>query len=247
MTGFSGTVIAAAQLGLESVLIRPFRGIYGITTADGKQLADIVAQATVEEHHMDELEITDHPVEQGAMITDHAFKRPAELTLKLGWSNSPSSRGGFVNPLIATAAANSPGALVAANVYGLAQGVQGIQSAISGAGIEQIQAIYQALLQLQETRSIFVVYTGKRVYTNMVCKSLATETDFKSANSLPITMTCKQVILVNSQTVQLPAATQKKPELTTSTTPTGRKIAKLSKLAAIDGTPQNTGGATGSF
>lgn len=43
---------------------------------------------TFEEIHSDTLEITDHPIEQGASITDHAFKRPAKVTIKIGWSNS---------------------------------------------------------------------------------------------------------------------------------------------------------------
>jgi hypothetical protein len=46
------------------------------------------AQVTVEEEHDDELVITEHPVEQGAAITDHAYKRPAELRVRVGWSAS---------------------------------------------------------------------------------------------------------------------------------------------------------------
>jgi hypothetical protein len=48
----------------------------------------LVAQVTVEEDHEDELAITEHPVEQGAAITDHAYKRPAELRVRVGWSQS---------------------------------------------------------------------------------------------------------------------------------------------------------------
>lgn len=46
---------------------------------------------TIEEHHHDELVITDHPVEQGASISDHAYKKPAEITLTLAWTNSSLS------------------------------------------------------------------------------------------------------------------------------------------------------------
>jgi hypothetical protein len=54
----------------------PTRGIDGMD-----------AQVTVEEDHTDELIITEHPVEQGAVIHDHAYKRPAELRLQVGWSD----------------------------------------------------------------------------------------------------------------------------------------------------------------
>ena len=51
-----------------------------------------LADVTVEERHSDELRVTENPVEQGAAITDHAFKVPARLTLRVGFSNS--------NPLV---------------------------------------------------------------------------------------------------------------------------------------------------
>ena len=223
---FSGFVQAGLQVGLDSVLIRPTRGLYGIIDDKGTQLPSIVAHATIEERHHDDLEVTDHPVEQGAMISDHAFKRPAEVTLKLGWSNSPTSRGGIVNALIGAASAANPTALGVANVDGLLRGVQGIQSAMSGSNVDQIHAIYQQLLQLQSSRAIFTLYTGKRLYTNMVCKSISTESDFKSANSLPITMICKQIIIVKTQTVALPKETQKNPESTASSTNKGTIPAK---------------------
>lgn len=53
-----------------------------------RKIADFTAQVTVEEDHEDDLAITKHPVEQGAPITDHAYKEPARLRLVVGWSNS---------------------------------------------------------------------------------------------------------------------------------------------------------------
>jgi hypothetical protein len=238
MTSFTGFVQAGLQIGVDAIIIRPTRGIYGIQLPDGSQLPDIIAQATVEEHHNDELEITDHPVEQGAMISDHAYKRPAEVTLRLGWSNSPNGRGDLVNAALGAITANSPIARAAATLYGLTQAVTGVQAALSGAGVNQIQATYQQLLQLQESRALFVLYTGKRVYTNMVCKTLITETDYKNENALMVTMTCKQVILVGAQTVQLPQATQQDPQATATTVDRGTQNAIAvsdSKAALIAG------------
>lgn len=200
MSAFAGFATAAAQLGLESVLIKPTRGIYRIALPDGTFLPNIIAHATVEERHTDRLHITDHPVEQGAAISDHAFKRPAEVVLKLGWSNSPAGLGLAGAALGVGAAANSTVRNLA-NIFGVAEGVQ---SALNGGEPGQIDAIYQQLLQLQVTRALFVVYTGKRVYENMLCETLVTESDYKTANALPITMVCRQVILVNTQTVPLP-------------------------------------------
>lgn len=51
-------------------------------------IGTFIPDVTIEEQSVDELEITDHPVEQGAAITDHAFKRPARVTMRTGWTNS---------------------------------------------------------------------------------------------------------------------------------------------------------------
>lgn len=53
-----------------------------------RSIGNIVMNITVEEEGTDELEITEHPVEQGAMISDHAFKRPASLRIRAMSSNA---------------------------------------------------------------------------------------------------------------------------------------------------------------
>ena len=45
------------------------------------------ATVTIEEVATDELEITQHPVQQGAAITDHAFNKPATVNIKVIWSD----------------------------------------------------------------------------------------------------------------------------------------------------------------
>jgi hypothetical protein len=54
----------------------------------GRSIAGIIPQVVIEEHHRDEMVITTHPVQSGAAITDHAYKQPAQLSLRYGWSNS---------------------------------------------------------------------------------------------------------------------------------------------------------------
>lgn len=55
----------------------------------------IIPDVVFEEIHRDELIITQHPVEKGAAITDHAFKRPAELEMRVGWSDSTAGYMGY--------------------------------------------------------------------------------------------------------------------------------------------------------
>lgn len=59
-----------------------------------RNMGGIVADVTLEEEHTDELVLTEHPVEQGASITDHSYKRPCSVVIRAGWSNSsPSALG----------------------------------------------------------------------------------------------------------------------------------------------------------
>lgn len=53
-----------------------------------RNIAGFIANCTVKEEHTDDLAVVDHPVEQGAAITDHSFKQPARLTVTAGYSTS---------------------------------------------------------------------------------------------------------------------------------------------------------------
>lgn len=66
-----------SQIKQGSVLIRSHRGMAGLHQ-----------QVTLEESHEDSLEITNHPVEQGAAISDHAFKRARTVSIRAGMSDS---------------------------------------------------------------------------------------------------------------------------------------------------------------
>lgn len=163
---------------------------------------------TLEETHQDEVEITEHPIEQGASITDHAFKRPAELTLKIAWSNSPNGNGllGGIRGLVNT------GNIVVSNLLGTSS--------------NQVNEIYQKLLDAQSAREPMEAFTGKRSYTDMLIKSLITTTDKNTENVLAITVVLRQIIRVTTSVLTIdrtPAANQQNPGSTQAPTNSGTK------------------------
>lgn len=190
-----GNVIAAGQILIQLASHSPKRGF------DDGSGALFVPHATLEERHEDEMEITDHPVEQGTVISDHAFKRPSCRHDQFGWSDSPNNSG-LANQLIGAAANTSP---VLQAVIGAAEAVSGVVTLFgsNGAGTPS-QAAYQKLLSAQANRQLFSIYTGKRSYKNMLIKSLATTTDAKTENSLIIRIVCKQILIAQTQTVTVP-------------------------------------------
>jgi len=176
----------------------------GFITIDPKRsIGSIVAHVTIEEVGTDELQITEHPVELGANITDHTFKKPAELIVRCGWSN--------------------------ASLAGVVSGVKGLITALQGGdafGSDYVSGIYNQLLALQESRIPFDVTTGKRLYTNMLMRSLGVTTDEKSEYTLMVTAVFKQVLIVLTQATTLPPRDdQAEPESTAETTDAGVKQA----------------------
>lgn len=58
------------------------------TLITGRHLGGIQFAIVIEEVHEDKAVITEHPVEQGAKINDHAYMEPAKLTIKAGHSDT---------------------------------------------------------------------------------------------------------------------------------------------------------------
>lgn len=198
-----GFVLPAVSLGLGAVAFRPIRGFYPAT---GRP---VIAQAIVEEIETSELAITEFPVERGASISDHAFRRPAEVIIRCAWSNSPSGAGGFVSNLIGSArgVAATLGGPVVGNILAAGQTIRGAQSILSGNGPGQVKSIWDDLLTLQKAAAPFDVLTGKKKYSNMLFRELRLETTKETENALWIVAVCREVIIALTQTLQLPINT----------------------------------------
>lgn len=150
-----------------------------------RSIGSITADITIEESGTDELAITEHPVEQGAAIVDHAYKRPATLTLRVAWSNSSPQAGGDDG---------------------------------------YVRAIYAKLLALQVKREPVDIVTGKRSYSNMLLRTVAMTTDESTEYALFCTVTCQEIIIVQTETTSVPPASdQASPEKTAATINTGTK------------------------
>jgi hypothetical protein len=77
-----------------SVALAAAEGLLSTVIFRQRNIGGFVADVTIDERHDDQLTVTRNPVEQGAAITDHSFKEPAGLTVRVGYSNSsPQSLG----------------------------------------------------------------------------------------------------------------------------------------------------------
>lgn len=167
------------------------------TIVPRRSIGPFNATLTIEEVASDDLEITQHPVQQGAAITDHAYLKPATVAVKVVFNDEDA-------PLAET---------------------------------------YAKLLQLQAGREPLDVVTGKRVYKNMLIKSLGQTNDLMTENVLSISMQLQEILLTSVEVVTVPERSkQANPGKTGATEKAGQKKAqpvtepkKRSALRALAG------------
>lgn len=63
------------------------------TVITGRHLGGLTFAVVLEENHEDGLNITEHPVEQGATINDHAWIKPRTVTIRAGQSDCGQGEG----------------------------------------------------------------------------------------------------------------------------------------------------------
>lgn len=191
-------------LDLENAILSPKRQIgpfsVGVAIPPGTApLKPFSAQVTRSETAKDDLVITRHPVEQGASISDHAYKEPSTVILELGWSNS--------------------------GVQSLVNDITALATLLTGegtGGFNYSDQIYNKLLQLQLSRVPFDLTTGKRQYTNMLILSMSQPTTNETENALFITLICQQILIVQTQDVTFPdSSVQADPASTAATAQVG--------------------------
>ncbi|HCR1151935.1 TPA: hypothetical protein OMU40_004013 [Klebsiella aerogenes] len=162
-----------------------------------RRIGLIVPSVVVSEKHSDTLEITEHPVETGAPVSDHAYKRPSEVVMEVGFAG-----GGSLLDFIDTSS------------LGLTLGLSPKET-------------YQQILDLQTSRIPFDVVTGKRLYSNMLIRSIEVTTDRTSENVLMAVLTLHEVIITQTQQIAVAdKADMKEGANTSAVINSGTKAAK---------------------
>lgn len=133
-----------------------FDDAFALITMGSRRIGFIIPHVVVQESHRDDLIITDHPVEMGAAISDHAFKRPCEVEMACGWSNSTAGSYGFVQlvyqELLSLQAAREP--------FSISTGKRIYQNMlISSLALTTDQKTEEALMVMVRAREVIIVST----------------------------------------------------------------------------------------
>lgn len=174
---------------IENIVYRPV-SVYGeiarqVTSLSHKRsiqaqditplIDDLWVEITFDEKTVDDYQITEHPVETGGVISDHMYKLPTKYTIRGGFSGN-----GLFNTI--KIIGNTINNLVNNNLF----------------GPTLLQTQYSLLLNMQQSKQLFNIVTPKRVYKNMVIKTLTVETDINTENVLNFTAECVEIIKANT-------------------------------------------------
>lgn len=159
-----------------------------------RKIGMIVPSVVISEKHSDSSEITEHPVQvpggEGFTVSDHTFDRPSEVVMEIGFAGGGSLIDSFDT----------------STMFDVSTGLKLGSSP---------REIYQQLLDLRATKQPFDVITGKRDYKNMLIRAIEVTTDKASENVLMVTLTLRQVIIVETKGKNVaPLENQKMPEVT---------------------------------
>ncbi len=152
--------------------------IFGTPTK--AQIGIVQLDASIDEVHTDDAEITDHPVEEGSDISDHIRKLPPTIQINGIVTDTPIA-------FLASATASSP---LTTNI-------------IPSLGTRSFDA-YQELLTVMEMGETVDVITSLRDYELMAIKNLSVNRNKDKGKCLDVTITLRQITIASSLTMDLP-------------------------------------------
>lgn len=151
------------------------------TVRPTRRIGTFDMMVVVEESHTDSLEITQHPVQEGAEVSDHAYLKATSVNVRAVFNDETMP----------------------------------------------LEDLYTALRDFQAEREPFDVVTGKRIYKNMLIKTLGVTTDKDKENILAVNFELQEVIIVSVEVATVPPRSkQKSPAKTSGTQNAGSKSAK---------------------
>lgn len=185
-----------------------------LSSAPGRSISNITGFITVNESTTDTVEVTKQPVQQGAMIADHAFVKPIALSMQIQ----------FQPATLTTALTNLAGSLFSA----------------TPTPNQSSADTYQQILALQNALQPIIVTTPKRTYSNMLITSVGVTTDKKTENVLAVSIAFEEILIVSVTAVSVPRSKLRNAGKNGATVKAGKKSAALVIAQAINASIQGS-------
>ena len=185
--------------------------------------AMIFLDATLKENFDAQTEVTNHPIEDGADISDHVILKPLRLVIDGIISETPftieGQKLGF-----ATSVAASIGQNVGGAIGGLAAGFAAAKSlagvlqpkSITGAEVQQdedfknipsensrLRDAVNEFLNMRQAKQVVSIVTGLKQYKNFILVSFSVSRDQSTGQSINLHLEFQEIILAESKTVKI--------------------------------------------
>ncbi len=165
---------------------------FGLPTALLTSVGGVEVDATLSEGHNYNALVTENPVEDGSVVTDHIVNLPVVLEMEGRFSDTPF---GFLASLLAGTAG------LAATALGTADIVAGLSTAAvagllgeSSPGLSKTK--FNLLVALQVTREPIEIVTGLTTYSNMAIEALKATRSSADGKSIRFTATFREIKIV---------------------------------------------------
>lgn len=181
---------------------------------DGKTSA-MVLDAMVKEDYTAEAEPTNHPVEDGADITDHVILRPRTLQIEGIVTETPFNvLDSFVNTAVQTVSSTigraiqrkvgggAFGAVASSRIGGLAG--KSLAGLLKSESDNRLNGVLQELKAVRDSRAPITIVTGLTQYDNFILRSFTVSRDQSSGKSMRVSLSFIEVIKATAKTVKVP-------------------------------------------
>ena len=176
--------------------------IVGIFTRARPRIGALYFDAVLSESSELLTDVTEFPIETGAIGNDHAVQRPLTLTMRVGVSDNPARA-------LRAEAGDATGLLAGAAVGGFLSGVSENIAIASGIAASEVNAAYtagqdpvrsqsvlDAVRDIQRANRIVSIVTLKRQYENVMITGTRQETNKENEGGLELIVDMKQLLTV---------------------------------------------------
>src|SRR5882724_7834184 len=208
------TIVTAVSGNLSEPLLQPISFLFNaaqlgmglLKQPDRVRLDVITVDATIQETHALEADITEHPVEQGANITDHIRPKLKRYTIDGIISNTPIGPTGELSDSLHT------GALALGVTLPSFPTSYDVDLARSAGATTRAKASFEKLIALLDAGQVITIHTPLKDYPSMALETVNVVRDPKtSSGGIRIQVICKEIRTVAAlKTVisALPASAQ---------------------------------------
>ena len=169
----------------------PAADYFGLPTTILSRIGVVHIDAVIEETHVFENLVTEHPVEDGSPRSDHIVNLPVKIEMEGRITDTPStSSSSFV-----TGAAGLVAGALGVPPVAVALGTSLLNIRQPGRG----KAAYQELVSLYQSRNTFSVLTGLNEYVNMTFLSLSFPRNKSDGRSVRFKASLQEIIVVGAE------------------------------------------------